>query len=185
MNLWILFVNMFFLLPDLSFLSFLQGDNQVYWFQTSSFAIFALFNGCSSLSLASITTWWWPPQPPRRPPPPRITTCCSTASSLTAPRPCCGSSRARLEAARWPPQTGAATAEAPAAWCRPAACGTVTETETESETGTATPSQDCRGPRWRPRRQPFTAPYLTLSPLTRTQSELKDKGDLNNGSTCK
>lgn len=175
----------FLLLTDLSFLSFLQGDNQVYWFQTSSITIFALTNGCSSLSLslASITTWWWLLQPPRRPPPLRIMTCCSTVSSRTAPRRCCGSSRARLEAARWPPQTGAATAEAPAAWCRPAACGT--GTETESETGTATPSQDCRGPRWKPRRQPFTAPYLTLSPLTRTQSELKDEGDLNNGSTCK
>lgn len=37
-------------LPDLSFLSFLQGDNQVHGFQTSSVAIFALFDGYSSLS---------------------------------------------------------------------------------------------------------------------------------------
>lgn len=131
--------------------------------------------------LASITTWWWPLRPPRRPLLQRTTTSCSTVSCRTAPLRCCGSSRARLEAARWPPRTGAATAEAPAAWCRPAACGT----ETESETGTTTASQDCRGPRWKLRRRPFMAPYLTLSPLTRTQSELIDKGPLNNGSTCK
>lgn len=117
----------------------------------------------------SITTWWWLLQRLHRPQPQRITTCYSIVSFPMGRLRCYGNSQAHLGAARWQPPMEAAIAAAPVVWCRLAVCGTVTKTESETETGTATPSQDCRGPRWKlQQRQPFMAPYLMLSLWTRS-----------------
>lgn len=179
-------------LTDLSFFSFLQGDNQVHLVKHLDFGItsqqyayvsvliFALL--CS----VSITTWWWLQQQLLQPQPQRTTTCCSTVSCPTAPLRCYGSSRAPPGAAHWQPPTEAVTVAAPVVWCLPAVCETATKTESETETGTATPSQDCQGPQWKlQRRQPFMAPYLTLSLLTRPTENWKTRETSRTGVRCK
>lgn len=133
----------------------------------------------------SITTWWWLLRQLHQRQ--RTMTCFSTVSCPTAPLRCCGSSRAPQGAARWQPPTEAATVEAPAVWCLPAACETATKTERETGTGTAIPSQDCQGHRWKlqRRRQPSMAQYLTLSLLTRPPQNWKTREKSRTEILCK